>query len=111
MSPTSASFDAAGLYEPPVASRPHSHNHNHSHSHSHGHDHDHNHDHDHHHDHHGHDHGHGHDHHGHDHSVKRSKFTTFLLTYTARWPLLHAVMTEKDSRRIFYFMRCVAVCA
>jgi hypothetical protein len=22
---------------------------------------------------------------------------------------LHAVMTEKDSRRIFYFMRCVAV--
>jgi hypothetical protein len=24
---------------------------------------------------------------------------------------LHAVMTEKDSRRIFYFMRCVAVCA
>ncbi|KAJ2907295.1 putative zinc transporter msc2 [Zalerion maritima] len=39
----------------------------------------------------------------HDHG-KRSRFTTFLLPYTARWPWLHSVMAEKDSRRIFYFM-------
>lgn len=43
--------------------------------------------------------------HVHDHSAERSRFTNSLLPYTARWPLLHAVMTEKDSRRIFYFMR------
>lgn len=41
----------------------------------------------------------------HDHSTERSKFTNMLLPYTAKWPLLHTVMTEKDSRRIFYFMR------
>lgn len=41
----------------------------------------------------------------HDHSAERSRFTNLLLPYTARWPLLHTVMTEKDSRRIFYFMR------
>lgn len=41
----------------------------------------------------------------HDHSPKRSTFTNMLLPYTAKWPLLHSVMTEKDSRRIFYFMR------
>ncbi|CAN8102626.1 unnamed protein product [Discula destructiva] len=40
----------------------------------------------------------------HDHSAERSRFTKLLLPYTARWPLLHTVMTEKDSRRIFYFM-------
>ncbi|KUI55869.1 Metal tolerance protein 8 [Cytospora mali] len=40
----------------------------------------------------------------HDHSADRSKFTKMLLPYTAKWPILHAVMTEKDSRRIFYFM-------
>jgi hypothetical protein len=44
-------------------------------------------------------------HSGHDHSAERSKFTEMLLPYTARLPLLHAVMTDKDSRRIFYFMR------
>jgi zinc transporter 5/7 len=27
-----------------------------------------------------------------------------LLPYTARFPLIHAIVTEKDSRRIFYFM-------
>jgi hypothetical protein len=27
-----------------------------------------------------------------------------LLPYTAKYPLIHAIMTEKDSRRIFYFM-------
>lgn len=43
--------------------------------------------------------------HAHDHSAERSLFTNLILPYTARWPLLHTVMTEKDSRRIFYFMR------
>lgn len=41
----------------------------------------------------------------HEHSAERSTFTALLLPYTSRWPLLHAIMTEKDSRRIFYFMR------
>lgn len=41
----------------------------------------------------------------HDHSAERSRFTNMLLPYTSKWPILHAVMTEKDSRRIFYFMR------
>ena len=45
-------------------------------------------------------------HHDHSHGEPRpsSKFTKFLLPYTSKWPLLHAVMTERDSRRIFYFM-------
>lgn len=33
-----------------------------------------------------------------------SRFTEFLMQYTAQYPLVHAVMKEKDSRRIFYFM-------
>lgn len=37
-------------------------------------------------------------------SPERSRFTTFLLRYTMRWPWLHAIVIEKDSRRIFYFM-------
>lgn len=74
MTPTAASFDAAGVYEPPVASRARSHSHSHHH---------------------------------HDHSAERSRFTSMLLPYTARWPILHAVVTDKDSRRIFYFMRLV----
>lgn len=41
----------------------------------------------------------------HDHSAERSAFTNLLLPHTSKWPLLHSVMTEKDSRRIFYFMR------
>ncbi|KAJ9150692.1 Cation efflux protein/ zinc transporter [Pleurostoma richardsiae] len=40
----------------------------------------------------------------HDHSAERSAFTSFFLPYTSRWPFLHTIMTEKDSRRIFYFM-------
>lgn len=40
-----------------------------------------------------------------DHPAERSRFTDMMLPYTAKWPILHAVMTEKDSRRIFYFMR------
>lgn len=83
LSPTDASFDAAGVYEPPTAARSRSNSHSHSHAHS-------------------------HDHH-HDHSAPRSKFTRLLLRYTPRWPLLHAVVTNKDSRRIFYFMRFVPV--
>ncbi|KAI1421954.1 cation efflux protein [Xylaria sp. FL1777] len=72
-----------------------------SHSHTHSHDDAQHHDYD-------HDHGHGHDHHihepqhGHPHGF--SRFTGLLLPYTSRWPLVHAIMTDKDSRRIFYFM-------
>ncbi|RYP48117.1 hypothetical protein DL768_005914 [Monosporascus sp. mg162] len=54
-----------------------------------------------------HDHGHDHDHHHLDHShdaAGYSKFTALLLPHTAKVPLIHAIMTEKDSRRIFYFM-------
>ncbi|KAK3954289.1 cation efflux family-domain-containing protein [Pseudoneurospora amorphoporcata] len=47
---------------------------------------------------------HGHSHSHHDHSAEWSRFTAFLLPYTSKYPLIHAVMTEKDSRRIFYFM-------
>lgn len=43
----------------------------------------------------------------HDPSAERSRFTNFMLPHTAKWPMLHTIMTEKDSRRIFYFMRCV----
>jgi zinc transporter 5/7 len=35
----------------------------------------------------------------------RSRFTNFILPLVLRWPLLHTVMADKDSRRIFYFMR------
>jgi zinc transporter 5/7 len=53
----------------------------------------------------------GHHHHGHSDashakSVEpRSRFTSYILPFVLRWPLLHTVMSEKDSRRIFYFMR------
>ncbi|KAI8628334.1 cation efflux protein [Xylariaceae sp. FL1651] len=48
-------------------------------------------------------HGHHHDpHHGHSHEF--SRVTALLLPYTSKWPLIHAIMTDKDSRRIFYFM-------
>ncbi|KAL2133380.1 hypothetical protein VTI74DRAFT_2468 [Chaetomium olivicolor] len=73
ISPTSAGFDAAGVYDAPTASpvRPHSHSHHH---------------------------------HDHDRLAERSRFTSLLLPYSSRWPLLHAVLTDRDSRRIFYFM-------
>ncbi|KAK4103409.1 hypothetical protein N658DRAFT_547595 [Parathielavia hyrcaniae] len=80
LSPTTASFDAAGVYEPPVASRPRSHSHSHHHHH------------------------HLHQHQHHEHPAPRSRFTGLLLQYTPAWPLLHAVVVDKDSRRIFYFM-------
>lgn len=35
---------------------------------------------------------------------KVSKFTTFILLRIRGWPLLHSIIVEKDSRRIFYFM-------
>ncbi|RKF74240.1 Zinc transporter 5 [Golovinomyces cichoracearum] len=34
----------------------------------------------------------------------RSKFTNLLLQITIKWPFLQTVISEKDSRRIFYFM-------
>ncbi|KAM3509882.1 hypothetical protein MY10362_000325 [Beauveria mimosiformis] len=37
-------------------------------------------------------------------NAERSMFTAALLPYTAKFPIIHAIMTEKDSRRIFYFM-------
>jgi zinc transporter 5/7 len=53
-----------------------------------------------------------HDHHEHSHNhtatspaAPRSRFTSFLLPFMLRWPLLHTILAEKDSRRIFYFMR------
>lgn len=59
-----------------------------------------------------------HHHHHHDHdshsphvhtaadeqSSRPSLFTRTLLPRTARFPVLHAILVEKDSRRIFYFM-------
>ncbi|PKS07366.1 hypothetical protein jhhlp_005968 [Lomentospora prolificans] len=91
------------------------HGHDHAHPHQHSH-HDHDHDHAHHsHDHHSHSHSHSHSHahahsydhsHGHNHgaSSEKSFLTRALLKYCASWPLLHAILAEKDSRRIFYYM-------
>jgi zinc transporter 5/7 len=59
-----------------------------------------------------HDHSHDHDHHDHGHTPShskslepRSRFTSFILPFVLRWPLIHTIMSDKDSRRIFYFMR------
>ena len=100
ITPTHASFDAAALYQPPDAHDHHDHDHDHHHNHDHGHDHHHDH-------HHVHDHAHDHSHATKDHTAKRSRFTGLLLPYTSKYPLLHAIMTDKDSRRIFYFMSYV----
>jgi zinc transporter 5/7 len=117
----------------PSPPRSHSHDHGHDHSHGHSqspsrsHSHDHGHDHHGHHD-HDHDHAHAHSHshghsdltrlnlgspkfeaHAHDHSnstqEKPSRFTSLILPQSEKWPLLHSILIEKDSRRIFYFMR------
>lgn len=51
---------------------------------------------------------HDHSHHLHPHTTHvepRSRFTNLILPLVLRWPLLHTIMAEKDSRRIFYFMR------
>ena len=37
--------------------------------------------------------------------VEPSKFSNFLIEKFQRWSLLHSILVEKDSRRIFYFMR------
>lgn len=36
-----------------------------------------------------------------------SRFSRFILESSQKWPLLHSILAEKDSRRIFYFMWCV----
>lgn len=36
--------------------------------------------------------------------VKMSKFSDFVLRNSPNWQLLHSILVEKDSRRIFYFM-------
>ncbi|KAK0643227.1 cation efflux family-domain-containing protein [Cercophora newfieldiana] len=66
VTPVSASFDAAGEYQPPSAANPHAHA-------------------------------------GHANTAERSMFTKLILPYTERWTLIHAVLVDKDSRRIFYF--------
>lgn len=102
ITPVGESFSMA--YAPPQQhshSHSHSHDHHHDHHHGHGHSHDHHHGHGHHHDHY---HAHAHAHADHENSNERSLFTRMVLPYTAKFPLIHAIMTEKDSRRIFYFM-------
>ncbi|KAM0426164.1 hypothetical protein ACHAPT_008508 [Fusarium lateritium] len=84
-------------YSPPDHYHDH-HDHDHDHDHTHSHDHTRSHDH-----HHGHDHDHAHSHDP-EKAAKRSLFTRMILPYTARFPILHAILIEKDSRRIFYFM-------
>ncbi|RDW91873.1 hypothetical protein BP5796_01267 [Coleophoma crateriformis] len=59
--------------------------------------------------HHIHNHGddHKHDHSDHSHGTgaeTRSRFTSAILPFVTGYPLLHTILTEKDSRRIFYFM-------
>lgn len=66
--------------------------------HEHGHDHLHD----------GHSHGHGESCGGHGHAAKaeaRSRATKFLLNRTKNWSLLQTILLEKDSRRIFYFIK------
>lgn len=40
---------------------------------------------------------------------KASRITLYLLQSCEQYPLLHSILREKDSRRIFYFMRFVLV--
>lgn len=62
--------------------------------------------------HHSHEHSHGHDHH---HQEKKpsdqhahpSRISRYLIEKSRGWPLLHSILVEKDSRRIFYFMMWV----
>ena len=53
------------------------------------------------------------DHHHHHHQPTRlkipehaqmSRFSEFVIQNVPHWPLLHSILAEKDSRRIFYFM-------
>ncbi|KAF8421498.1 cation efflux protein/zinc transporter [Tirmania nivea] len=63
--------------------------------------------------HHGHDHGHdSHDHHGHSHdhssalrkATPPSRTTLLLISASQPIPLLHSILIDRNSRRIFYFM-------
>lgn len=36
--------------------------------------------------------------------AQMSKFSEFVIQHVPHWPLLHSILAEKDSRRIFYFM-------
>lgn len=52
------------------------------------------------------------DHHQHHHPTRSnipehaqmSRFSGFVIQHIPHWPLLHSILAEKDSRRIFYFM-------
>lgn len=53
------------------------------------------------------------DHHQHHHQptkldipehAKMSRLSEFVIQHIPHWPLLHSILAEKDSRRIFYFM-------
>ena len=37
--------------------------------------------------------------------AQMSRFSEFVIQHIPHWPLLHSILAEKDSRRIFYFMR------
>ena len=37
--------------------------------------------------------------------ARMSRFSEFVVQHVPNWPLLHSILAEKDSRRIFYFMR------
>ena len=52
----------------------------------------------------------GHSHHAHSNGrhtlaehAKHSRFTTFLLSYTSPGSIMHSILIDRDSRRIFYF--------
>ena len=51
-----------------------------------------------------HDHSHHHHTREHSHHDGLSGFSRYLLKTSQQWPLLHSILLEKDSRRIFYFM-------
>ena len=36
--------------------------------------------------------------------AQMSRFSEFVIRHIPHWPLLHSILAEKDSRRIFYFM-------
>ena len=36
--------------------------------------------------------------------AQMSRFSEFIIQHIPHWPLLHSILAEKDSRRIFYFM-------
>ena len=52
--------------------------------------------------------GHHHHHDAHHQHENHSMFTRMLLRNTQKWPLLNSILADKDSRRIFYFMRYTA---